>query len=438
MSRITLTGKGRRWLENGHPWAFADDLATVEAEPGDVVRVEGPNGLVLGHALFSQGSKIAVRMVTRSKDAPDRAFWQRRVERAVAARAAMGFLDPMDACRLVAGDSEGVPGLVVDRYADVLVCQSGTQGADRLRDLVLELVERALPWKVRAIVDRSDASVRRFENLEKKVEVVRGTVPTELVVRERFGAGASSSPSAVGASASSSAHGPELLYEVDVLAGHKTGHYLDQRANRAKAAQFAHGARVLDAFCYDGLFGVRAALAGAKEVVCLDQSQPALERAKRNAERNGVADRVTTERADCMDALRTRAQAGERFDLVVVDPPAFAKNKRELDGAARGYTELNRRAMELLREGGRLVTASCSYNVRPELFVDFLRASATRARRFAWLEELAGAAPDHPQLLTLPESAYLKCAFLRVGEPDSIQPPETARDGEGPGQRRDA
>ncbi|MBK7874747.1 MAG: class I SAM-dependent rRNA methyltransferase [Planctomycetes bacterium] len=429
MSRITLTGKGRRWLENGHPWAFADDLATVEAEPGDVVRVEGPNGLVLGHALFSQGSKIAVRMVTRSKEAPDRAFWQRRIERAVAARAAMGFLDPMDACRLVAGDSEGVPGLVVDRYADVLVCQSGTQGADRLRDLVLELVERALPWKVRAIVDRSDASVRRFENLEKKVEVVRGTVPAELVVRERIDARARSS---------SSSHGSELLYEVDVLAGHKTGHYLDQRANRTKAAAFAKDARVLDAFCYDGLFGVRAALAGAKEVVCLDQSQPALERAQRNAERNGVADRVRTERADCMDALRMRAQAGERFDLVVVDPPAFAKNKRELDGAARGYTELNRRAMELVREGGRLVTASCSYNVRPELFVDFLRASATRALRFAWLEELAGASPDHPQLLTLPESAYLKCAFLRVGEPDSIQPPETAHDGEGPGQRRDA
>ena len=420
MSRVVVTGKGRRWLENGHPWAFADDLATVEAERGDVVQVEGPNGVHLGHALFSQGSKIAVRMVSRGKEAPDRAFWQRRVERAIAARAAMGYLEPLDACRLVAGDSEGVPGLVVDRYADVLVCQSGTQGADRLRDLVLELVERALPWKVRAIVDRSDASVRRFEGLDKKVEVVRGAVPTELVVKER----------AAGA--------PELQYEVDVLAGHKTGHYLDQRANRAKAAAFARDARVLDAFCYDGLFGVRAALAGAKEVVALDQSQPALERAKRNAERNGVAAKFVTERADCMDALRARVQAGERFDLVVVHPPAFAKNKREVEGAARGYTELNRRALELVREGGRLVSASCSYNVRPELFVDFLRAAATRARRFAWLEELAGASPDHPQLLTLPESAYLKCAFLRVGETDSIVPPHEARDGEGPGQRRDA
>lgn len=419
MAKITLSGKGRRWLEHGHPWAFADDVASAEAEPGDVVVVEGPNGLVLGHGLFSRGSKIAVRLVTRAKKAPDRAFWKRRVEQALAARAALGWLDPSDACRLVAGDSEGVPGLVVDRYADVIVCQCGTQGADRLRDLVLELVEQALPWRARAVVDRSDTNVRKLEGLEKRVEVLRGTVPEELVVKER-------------------GPGDTLLYEVDVLGGHKTGHYLDQRVNRAKAAELAQDARVLDAFSYDGLFGVRAALAGAKQVLCLDQSQQALDRARRNAERNGVAGRLATERADCMDALRARSRAGERFDLVIVDPPAFAKNKRELEGAARGYIELNRRAMELVRSGGHVVSASCSYNVQPELFVEFLRAAALTAKRPAWLVELAGAAADHPQLLTLPESAYLKCAFLRVGEADSIPADDETRDGEGPGQRRDA
>ena len=414
MAKITLTGKGRRWLEMGHPWAFADDVATAEAEPGDVVRVEGPNALVLGHGLYSKGSKIAVRMVTRAKAAPDRAFWKRRVEQALAARTALRLLAPRDACRLVAGDSEGVPGLVVDRYADVIVAQCGTQGADRLRDLVLELVEEALPWKARAVVDRSDSNVRKLEGLEKRVEVLRGTLPTELVVKEK-----------------------DLEYEVDVLGGHKTGHYLDQRVNRVRAAELAKGARVLDGFAYDGLFGVRAALAGAKQVLCLDQSQPALDRARRNAERNGVAARVVTERADCMDALRARVHAHERFDLVIVDPPAFAKNKRELEGAARGYTELNRRAMELVRPGGHLVSASCSYNVLPALFVEFLQAASRRARRPAWLVELAGASPDHPQLVTLPESAYLKCAFLRIGEADSMPATDETRDGDGVPERRE-
>ncbi|MBI5363667.1 MAG: class I SAM-dependent methyltransferase, partial [Planctomycetes bacterium] len=179
-------------------------------------------------------------------------------------------------------------------------------------------------------------------------------------------------------------------------------------------------------------------LAGAKSVLCLDESQPALDRARRNAERNGVAGKLATERADCMDALRARSRANERFELVIVDPPAFAKSKRELEGAARGYIELNRRAIELVQPGGHVVSASCSYNVRPELFVEFLRAAALTAKRPAWLVELAGAAADHPQLVTLPESAYLKCAFLRVGEADSISANDETRDGDGAPERREA
>jgi 23S rRNA (cytosine1962-C5)-methyltransferase len=352
-------------------------------------------------------------MVSRGGERPERAFWRQRVAAAVATRAALGLLAPADACRLVAGDADGVPGLVVDRYADVLVCQSGTQGADRLRDLVLDLVRAELPWKPRAVVDRSDTAVRRFESLEKRVEVLEGALPEELLVRDG-----------------------DLAYEVDVLAGHKTGHYLDQRDNRRRAAAHARGTQVLDAFSYDGLFAVRAALAGAASVHCIDQSQPALDRAKRNAERNGVADRITTERADCMDALRERARAGERYGLVIADPPAFAKNRRELEGAARGYVELNARALELVADGGHLVTASCSYAVKTEVYVELLRAAAARTGRLAWLEELHGASLDHPQLLTLPETAYLKCAFLRVGGTDSIR--AEARDGVDPGQRRDA
>lgn len=404
MARVTLTGKGRRWIEGGHPWAFADDVALAEAEPGDVVLVEGPNAKHLGYGTFSAGSKIAVRMVTRAKERPEDAFWRARVGAAVRARERMGLLDPRDACRLIAGDADGVPGLVVDRYSDVVVCQSGTQGADRLRDLVLDALERALPWSVRAVVERSDAPARKLERLEPRTGVVRGTLPAELVVHEK-----------------------DLAYEVDVLAGHKTGHYLDQRANRVAAAALAKEERVLDAFSYDGLFAVRAALAGARSVTCVDQSEPALERAKRNAERNGVADRIAVERADAMDALRERARdSRERYGLVIVDPPPFAKSRRELEGAARGYVALNRRALALVADGGHLVTASCSHHVLPEAFVELVREAARLARRDAWLEALAFASPDHPELLALPETAYLKCVTLRVGAEHAGAAPTTA------------
>ena len=395
MGKVVLTGKGRRWLESGHPWAFRDDVAEAEAEPGEIAAILGPGGKPLGFGAYSSASRIAVRLVTRSKEEPDRAFWRALVARAVDARARMGYLEPDGACRLIAGDSDGIPGLVVDRYADIGVFQSGTQGADRMRDLVAELLDEVLPSRLATLVDRSDAAVRRLEALDRKVEVLRGTLPEFAVIREL-----------------------DLHYEVDVLGGHKTGHYLDQRENRILAAARAPGREVLDAFSYDGLFGVRAAMRGARSVLCLDQSEAALERARRNAERNGVAGLVQTRRANCMSELRALARQETQFGLVVVDPPAFARNRREIAGAERGYVGVNRRAMDLVESGGTLVSASCSYNVRAPAFVEFLARAAREAGRDAFLEELAGAAPDHPALLALPESAYLKCAFLRVeGEP---------------------
>jgi 23S rRNA (cytosine1962-C5)-methyltransferase len=231
-----------------------------------------------------------------------------------------------------------------------------------------------------------------LEDLPRRIEIVSGDLPSPLVVREDV-----------------------LSYEVDVLHGHKTGHYLDQRENRRAAAQRARGARVLDSFAYDGLFGIRAALAGATSVLCVDQSEAAGERVLTNAARNGVAHLVRFARANCMSDLRARAREGERYELAVVDPPAFAKSRREVAGAARGYVEVNRRALELVEPGGRLVSASCSYNVSTHTFVDYVARAAHEARRTVFLEELAGAALDHPVLLTLPESHYLKCAFLRVG-----------------------
>lgn len=395
MGKVVLTGKGRRWIEGGHPWTFRDDVAEAQAEPGEIVAVLGPDGRHLGFGAYSSASRIAIRLVSRGLEEPDRSFWKGRVERAIAVRSRMGYLEADGACRLIAGDADGFPGLVVDRYGDVLVLQSGTAAADRMRELVVNLLDEAMPFRLATVVDRSDSAARKLEALDRRVEALRGEVPASVEVREG-----------------------DLHYEVDVLGGHKTGHYLDQRENRVRAAARAAGRDVLDAFCYDGLFGVRAALAGARSVLCLDQSEAALERARRNSERNGVADRVRTRRANCMSELRALAREEARFGLVVVDPPAFAKNRREIAGAERGYVEVNRRAMDLVLAGGTLVSASCSYNVRAPAFIEFLARAAREAGRDAFLEELAGAAPDHPALLSLPESAYLKCAFLRVeGEP---------------------
>ncbi len=391
MGEIRTTGKGRRWLETGHPWLYRDEIVSGEASPGELAPVVGPNGEPLGWGLVSTASRIAVRLVTRSAEQPTRAFWEQLVRRAVARRARLGLLAPEGASRLVHGDADELPGVVVDRYGEVLVYQATTQAADRMRDFLLELVGEALPFAPRAIVERADSGVRRLEHLELRKGVLSGELPEPLLVRE-----------------------DELVYEVDVLEGHKTGHYLDQRENRRLAARGAEGSRVLDAFSYDGLFGIRAALAGAREVVCVDQSEAAGERLLRNAERNGVAGRVRFERADAMRDLRRRSAAGERYDLVVADPPAFARNRRELAGAERGYVELARRAIELALDGGRVVLASCSHLVRTEAFVRYLRAGAARAGRHVVLEDLRGAAPDHPHRLALPESAYLDCAFLGV------------------------
>jgi len=394
---VHATGKGRRWLATGHPWLYRDDVASVDAEPGDLVAVVDPAGGTLGHGLFSARSRIAVRLVSRGPERPGAELWTSRVRRAVAARAQAGLLDPAGACRLLAGDADGVPGLVVDRYADVLVVQSGTLGADRLRDAILDRLVAELPFPIAGVYERSDAGARRLEGLEEITGPLRGDLPAEVLVRESTIAGA------------------PLVYEVDVAQGHKTGHYLDQHENRMAAARRSIGADVLDAFCYDGLFALHAARAGARAVTGLDQSAGALERARRNAERNGLADRVRFEKADCMKELRARAQAGERYGVVVLDPPAFARNRAEVAGAERGYVELNRRGFELVSDGGTLVSASCSFNVRTADFQAWIARAAHLAGVDAWLDELRGAPPDHPVLMTLPESNYLKCVFVRVG-----------------------
>ncbi len=392
MGKATLTGKGRRWLLKGHPWVYRDDFAEVEGTRGELVPVNDPSGGPMGWGLYSTKSRIAVRMVTRSPEQPNREFWLNRMQGAVSRRERLGMLDPEGACRLIGGDADGFPGLVIDRYAKTLVVQSGSQGSDTMRDFLLGLLKEVLPFAPDAIVDRSDTSVRKLEGLEKRVEVVEGTLDGPVTVRDG-----------------------QLVYDVDITGGHKTGHYLDQSVNRKEAAKLGVGGRVLDAFAYDGLFGLHAALAGAEEVVCLEQNKAACERIMRNAERNGVADKVRVEKVDCMKDMRARAERGDQHELVIVDPPAFARSKREIEGAARGYVELNRRAIDLTVPGGSIVSASCSHNVQADEFIKMIAKASHGAGRQVWLEEMRKASPDHPHLVTLPETDYLKCAFLRIG-----------------------
>lgn len=407
MVEVRLTGRGRRRVLGGHPWVYKDDVADASGVgPGALAKVTAPDRVVLGWALYSDASKIAVRMVTRRSEQPTRAFWADQIRRSLAMRASAGLLRPAGADRLLAGDADNLPGLVVDRYADRLVVQSGCQGSDAMRDFLLEILDEELQAHglvANAILDRSDATVRRHEKLAPRVEWLRGTADDGVVLVDEDG----------------------LAFEVDLLGGHKTGFYLDQRDNRKRAAalctDFArHGfprvrePRVLDVFSYDGLFGLRCALAGAGEVLCLDQAAAAGERLARHAERAGVQERVSFERVDAMNDLGGRVQAGERWDVVVLDPPAFARSRREVEGAKRGYGELFRRGFQLASHGGFVVAASCSYNMGWRDFRDVLRKSADDAGVRATLMGIDGPSPDHPRRVGLPESDYLKCAFLRV------------------------
>ena len=382
-----LTSKGLAWALSGHPWVYRDDLVSVAGEHGDVVRVER-EGRCLGSAFLSLRSKIALRFIERSATPhlPDDAFWHERLARAGLARAELA--GRTDAFRVVHGESDGLPGLVVDRYGPVAVVQTATAGAERL----LPFLARELPalLGVSAVIARNDAAVREKEGLAREVRALCGDAAGLLWVHEEGPAGRIDLP-------------------VDPLAGQKTGAFLDQRENRWRTAELARG-RMLDAFCYSGAFALHAARR-VERALCLDSSEPALALCQAAAARNGLAN-VETVRANAFDFLKAAVGRGERFDTIVLDPPAFAKNRGELRSALRGYRELNRRAMEIVAPAGLLVTCSCSYNLGEQDFLDMLRHAAGDARAEFRLLERRGQASDHPVLLGHPESAYLKCAFL--------------------------
>ena len=380
---VIVSKRGESRVRSGHPWIFKSDVARAAGvAPGTVVRVLGPTGRPLGFAFFSAQSEITLRMIERG-DTLSPTFVR---DRLLAARAWREAIAPgVEALRLVHGEGDGLPSLIVDRYGEYLVVQTLSQATDaRKAEIVAGLVEIFRP---RGILERNDPRVRAHEGLASQVGVLHGEVPETVTVSE---------------------NGVRL--EADLWLGQKTGLFLDQRENHAMAREYA-GGRVLDGFTYNGGFGLAVA-AKADEVLAVDVSTEAVARVQRNATLNGVTN-VTAREANVFDLLHELDGRGERFDTVILDPPAFAKSKSAVEKARRGYKEINLRALKLLRPGGCLITCSCSYHVHEGDLEGILADAAADAGATVSVVEKRRQARDHPILLGVPETYYLKCFVLR-------------------------
>jgi 23S rRNA (cytosine1962-C5)-methyltransferase len=382
---VRVSPRGARRLASGHPWVFRDDVAPpAGAGNGDLLRVLSPRGEALGYAFYSTASKIALRAVRREDEPPGRSFWESRLDAALEYRGR--FVADGTARRIIFGESDGFPGVVADLYGTHLIVQALTAGSERLLGELLDLVSARIP--IESVLARNDPAVRALEGLPREVRQLRGETPPEIEVSE-------------GA----------VRYVVDCFHGQKTGAFLDQRENRIAAARFA-GGRCLDVFCYQGLFSLHAARRGG-EVEAIDVSRDAISRAEANARANDLSN-VRFEAGNAFDALRDRDRRGERYDLVILDPPAFAKSRSDVNEARRGYKEVNLRAMRLLRRGGVLVTSSCSYHMGETVFVELLAEAAADVGRQFRLVETRTQSRDHPVRLGFPESRYLKCVVLSL------------------------
>lgn len=384
MGRLVLTAKGYSWFQKGHPWIFRDDLERIDAaEPGEVSALERKNGTFLAYGFYSERSKIAFRLISRHKEPIDSAFWKKRV--AAAHQYRLGVVEKTNAYRLIYGESDGIPSLIVDRYGDHLVLQTLCQGSERLIPVFQEILEDL--FRPASMTLRNDLAVRALEGLPQEKKTLLGKAPGRIQVYEG-----------------------EVQYWVDVLHGQKTGSYLDQRENRIRAAGLLRG-RILDVFSYQGLFALHAARQGS-HVLAVDSSAEALDLSRENARLNGL-DRLEWCRENAFDFLKREEEHGPRYDGIILDPPAFAKSKENIASASRGYKDLNLRALRLLKPGGILVTSSCSYNLSENRFLEILRECALEAGATLRLLEKRTQARDHPILLSFPESNYLKCIFLQ-------------------------
>ncbi|MBI3393549.1 MAG: class I SAM-dependent rRNA methyltransferase [Nitrospirae bacterium] len=390
--RVRLKPRESRRIKRGHRWIFSNEIAdpVKDLPPGSLVDVVDERGALVGRGYVNPQSLITIRLLAPAGREIDAAFFRGRLAAARSYRERI--CGPRTAGREVFGEADGLPGLIVDRYGPFLVVQSLAAGIEVCLPMILDLLEEI--HSPRAIVLRNDSPARGLEGLPAEVRVARGRLDSEGGIVETEVDG--------------------LAVEVDLLAGQKTGWFLDQSENRRCLAEYANGRRVLDAFCYAGAWGLAAIKAGAAEVLAVDSSAPAVSAARRNAERNRVGDRFRAEEASVFDRLRRLDSERSRFDLVVLDPPAFIKSGKKVAEGVRGYREINRLGLRLLAPGGILVSSSCSHHLPAEEFLAVLRRAAADTGRTVKLLEFRGQARDHPVLLSMPETSYLKCAFLCV------------------------
>lgn len=380
---VVISPRGERRVRGGHPWIYRADVVDVDASGGDIVEVIGPRNRRIGDAFFSDRSQIPIRMLSLGDVPGDLSLVRRRLENAIRFRESLKI--DATAYRVVHAEADLLPSLIVDRYGDYVVLQALSQGADRLMpDVTRFLVELLAPV---GILARNDPKVRALEGLDRHVTVLDGAIPDSIVVRE----------------------GP-VEYDVDLRRGQKTGLFLDQRENRDAAAHYARG-RLLDCFSYQGGFALRMA-GQCPEADAIEISADAGARLRANAARNGVS-HLRVHEANVFDELRRLERAGERYDTVVLDPPAFAKNKTSIPNALAGYKEINLRAMHLLTLGGYLITSSCSYNVNEEMFATMLHEASVDSHVAVTVVEKRMQGRDHPVLVGVPETHYLKCFVLR-------------------------
>jgi len=384
--QVVVRRRGADRIRRGHLWVYQSDvLNTKDAEPGSIVAVHDERGTLLGKAFYSSKSQISLRFLARGAVTIDEQFFRNRFDAADRLREQLG-VDPL-LSRRIYSEGDYLPGLIVDRYNDRLVVQSLVQATDKIQPVVTQILNER--YRPASILFRNDSRVRELEGLELRQETIGEPLPEPLVVDE---------------------DGKKI--EINLAGGQKTGSYLDQRDNHRAARRYVHG-KVLDTFSYAGGFAIQIA-DRCEQVEAVDISATAVEMVRNNAKRNGL-NNIEAVEANAFDFLREKHKAGGRYDAIIIDPPAFAKNKESLEGALRGYKELNNRAMRLLRpNGGILITCSCSHHVSEGLFAEMLADAAKDAGCWARILERRFQSADHPILLTVPETLYLKCFILEI------------------------
>ena len=388
-ARLVLRRGEDRRVRGGHPWIFSNEVEEWQGavEDGGIVEVLDQRGAFLGKAYVNRHSLICARMLTRGRDEIDTDFFVKRLERAKRTREALYTGE--DAVRMVYGESDQLPGLVVDRYGDVLAVQVLTRGMDEQLEPLRVALEEVFEPKGAVLI--ADSPLRKLEGLDQHRGIWWGDVPEQVAV-------------SVGG----------FALEADLVHGQKTGLFLDQRENRKRAEARAHGRSALDVFCYQGEWAMHMARGGATSVLAIDSSEPALTLARANVERNGLADSVQFLRMDAFDAMRRLEREGKRYGIIALDPPALIKSRRAIAAGTRAYREHNRLAMAMLEEEGILVTCSCSHHLDDDMFRQVLLEAARAAKRPMRVLDWSGEAPDHPRLLAVPETHYLKCAVLQA------------------------